>query len=185
VSPTPLEEDVLDSFAAEPSHDAATFQRYLKEYPQFAVALVDLSRELSRELTPDEPLSDRDSAWIAEAARKYSGDPTPAPFAAPTVEQQRATARELRVPRQVMTAILERKIEVLTISMRTRRRLAIGFASTVDGLVGFLSGPQTSVLRSHKADVRPSTGDKISLEQALREAKVPEDIISDLVGEDD
>jgi hypothetical protein len=34
-------------------------------------------------------------------------------------------------------------------------------------------------------DINPSTGDKISLEQALREAKVSEEIIADLVSKDE
>ncbi|MBR0695343.1 hypothetical protein [Bradyrhizobium lablabi] len=181
----PLEEDVLDAFAAEPSHDAATFQKYLKDYPQFADALVDLSRELSRELVQEEPFSKRDTAWIDESVRRYSGDPTPAPFAAPAVERQRAAAEELRVPRQIITAILERKVAIETASSRTRRRLAVLFDATLDGLVQALSGPQMSASRSYKADTRPSTGGKISLEQALREAKVSEDVISDLVSEGD
>lgn len=185
MSSVPLEDDVLDAFAAEPSHDAATFQRYLKSYPQFATALIDLSRELSREIAEDEPLSEREIAWIEEATRQYSGESVPAPFAAPTVEQQRAAAQELRVPRQVITAILECKVAIETISLRTRRRLALRFNATVDGLVQSLSGPQMSTSRSYKAHIRPSTGDKISLEQALREAKVSEEIISDLVSEEE
>jgi hypothetical protein len=185
VKSVPLEEDVLDAFAAEPSHDAATFGRYLKEYPQFADALVDLSRELSREIAQDEPLSKREIAWIDETVRGYSGDPAPAPFAAPTVEQQRAAAKELRVPRQIITAILECKVAIETISLRTRRRLALLFDATVDGLVQALSGPQMSTSRSYKANTRPSICEKVSLEQALREAKVSEDVISDLVSEED
>jgi hypothetical protein len=185
VKSVPLEEDVLDAFAAEPSHDAATFGRYLKEYPQFADALVDLWRELSREIEQDEPLSKREITWIDEAVRRYSGDATPAPFAAPTVEQQRAAAKELRVPRQIITAILECKVAIETISSRTRRRLALLFDATVDGLVEALSGPQMSSSRSYKADTRPSIGEKVSLEQILREAKLSEDVISDLVSEED
>ncbi|WFU24978.1 hypothetical protein QA649_01635 [Bradyrhizobium sp. CB1717] len=181
----PTEEDVLDAFAAEPNHDAATFQRYLEEYPQFAIALVDLSRELSREIAEDETLSDREIAWIEKATRKYSEGWVSAAFADPTLEQRRAAAKELRVPRQVITAILECKVAVETISRRTRRRLALQFNATVDGLVQALSGPQLSASRSYKANVRPSTGEKVSLEQVLREAGVSEDIIADLVSEDD
>jgi predicted kinase len=185
MSSVPVEEDVLDAFAAEASHDAETFQRYLKEYPQFAAALIDLSRELSREVAEDEPLSDREIAWIDEATRNYSGKTAAAPFAAPTVEQQRAAAQELRVPRQVITMIIECKVAIETISLRTRRRLALRFNATVDGLVQSLSGPRMSTSRSYKADINPSTGDKISLEQALREAKVSEEIIADLVSKDE
>lgn len=180
----PTEEDVLDAFAAEPNHDAATFQRYLKEYPQFAVALIDLSRELSREVAEDEPLSEREAAWIEKAVREYSGEPASFSFVEPTLEQQRAAAKELRVPRQVIAAILECKVAIETISRRTRRRLALQFGSTVEALVQALSAPQLSASRSYKADVRPSAGEKASLEQVLREASVSEDIIIDLVSEE-
>ena len=67
----PIEEDVLDAFAAEPSHDTATFARYLKDYPQFTDALIDLSRELSREIAQDEPVSKREIAWIDEPCELF------------------------------------------------------------------------------------------------------------------
>jgi hypothetical protein len=179
------EEDVLDAFAIEPSHDAATIQQYLKTYPQYAEALIDLSRELSREIAEDEPLSEKEIAWIDNAVQRYSSESSPTRFAQPTVEQCRAAAKELRVPRQVITAILERKVAIETISRRTRERLAKQFNATVEGLIEALSGPQTSTSRSYKADVRPSIGEKVSLERVLREAGVSDETIADLVSEDD
>ena len=44
----PSREDVLDAFAVEPNHERNTLERYLRDYPQYAAELVDLSRELSR-----------------------------------------------------------------------------------------------------------------------------------------
>jgi predicted kinase len=180
----PTEEEVLDAFAVEPSHDAATIQQYLKAYPQYAEALIDLSRELSREIAEDEPLSDREIAWIDNAVQRYSGGSSPLRFAQPTVAQCRAAAEELRVPRQVITAILECKVAIETISRRTRKRLAAQFNASLDDLVEALSGPQTSASRSYKADTRPSIGEKVSLERVLREAGVSEETIADLISED-
>ena len=117
----PTEEEVLDAFAVEPSHDHATIRRYLLTYPQYAESLIDLSRELSRELREDGPLSDREITWIDEAVRRYAEVPS---FSPPTVHQCRAAARELGVPRQVITAILECKVAVETISRLARERLA-------------------------------------------------------------
>lgn len=179
----PSKEDVLDAFAAEPSHDALIFKRYLMDYPQYAEALVDLSRELSREIA-NEPLTERESAWIEETVRDYCRDPAPAPFASPTVERQRTAAVELKVPRQVITAILERKVDVRTIPSRTRRRLAHLFEATAESLLQALSGPPASALRSYKADGRPSVSAQVGFEQVLREAKVSEGVIADLLSED-
>jgi hypothetical protein len=181
----PTEEDVLDAFAVEPSHDVATIRHYLQAYPQYAEAIIDFSRELSREIPEHEPLSDGEIAWIDDAVQRYAGGPSSARFAPPTVEQCRAAAKELRVPRQVITAILECKVAVETISRRTRERLAAQFNATVEGMVGALSGPETSASRSYKADERPSLGEKVSLERVLREAGVSEETIADLLSGDD
>jgi hypothetical protein len=185
LSSVPTEEDVLDAFSVEPNHDVATIQQYLQAYPQYAEALIDLSRELSREIRDDESLSDREIAWIDDAVQRYAGGSTSARFAPPTVEQCRAAAKELRVPRQVITAILECKVAIETISRRTRARLAAQFNAALEGMVEALSGPQTSASRSYKADERPSFGEKVSLERVLRDAGVSEEIIADLVSEDD
>jgi hypothetical protein len=178
----PTEEEVLDAFAVEPSHDDETIQRYLLAYPQYAESLVDLSRELSRELREDAPLSDREVAWIDEAVKRYAGSPS---FTPPTVDQCRAAAKELRVPRQVVTAILECKVVVDTISQRARKVLAAQFEATLEGLIEAISGPQTSVSRSYKADDSPYVGEKVSLERVLRDAGVAEDVIADLVAKED
>lgn len=185
MSSVPLEDDVLDAFAAEPNHDAATFQRYLKNYPQYAVALIDLSRELSRDSSEDEPLSERETAWIDDAVKRYSGESPPVRFAAPTVEQCRTAAKELRVPRQVITAVLDCRVAIDSISRRTLERLAKHFGATVEGLIDAISGPQTSASRSYKADARPSVGEKVSLERVLRDADVSDETIADLVAKDD
>jgi hypothetical protein len=185
MSSVPTEEDVLDAFAVEPNHDDATVRHYLQAYPQYAEALIDLSRELSREIPEREPLSDREIAWIDDTVQRYAGGPASARFAPPTVEQCRAAAKELRVPRQVITAILECKVAVETISRRTRARLAAQFNATLEGMVEALSGPQTSASRSYKADERPSVGEKVSLKRVLRDAGVSEETIADLVSEDD
>jgi hypothetical protein len=184
MSSVPLEDDVLDAFAAEPNHDAATFQRYLKDYPQYAVALIDLSRELSRESSEDEPFSERETAWIDDAVKRYSGESPPVRFAAPTVEQCRTAAKELRVPRQVITAVLDCRVAIDSISRRTLERLAKHFGATVEGLIDAISGPQTSASRSYKADARPSVGEKVSLERVLRDADVSDETIADLVAKD-
>lgn len=182
----PREEDVLNAFAVEPDHDALTIQRYLARYPQFAAAIIDLSRELSREIVEDAPLSDNETAWVEKTLQQYRNSTAAAPdlFARSTLEQRRAAAQELKVPRQVIAAFAECKILVETIPRRTLRRLAAAFDVTFESLVLAISGPQKSGARSFKADAKPVVGERVSFAQVLMESRVPEDVVSDLLSEE-
>ena len=42
----PSRQDVLDAFAVEPHTGRATLERYLRDYPELATELLDLSRML-------------------------------------------------------------------------------------------------------------------------------------------
>jgi GrpB-like predicted nucleotidyltransferase (UPF0157 family) len=64
----------------EPDSGRETLERYLRAHPQFAAELVDLSRELTREVREDEtPLSAKERAMIDAAWRRHveaaPGDP--------------------------------------------------------------------------------------------------------------
>ena len=109
----PSRESVLDAFAVESELGRSTLERYLRLYPEYAGELVDLSRELSREASKDTaPLSATDQglidgAWTRHAAAMPAS--TVDPFAALTVDDWRAVAQRLDVPRQVVTALRERR----------------------------------------------------------------------------
>jgi hypothetical protein len=79
---------------------------------------VDLSRELSRDdtalSTVDQGLID--AAWSQHAAAVPA--PTADLFAALTVEDWRSVAQRLDVPRQVVTALRERRVSFFSISRR-------------------------------------------------------------------
>lgn len=111
----PPREDVLDAFSVELRPDGETLERYLRAYPDYAEDLVDLSRELSRDLCDDEaPLSVEDRALIDAAWRRHAADPAPKvvadPFAALSTDDLREVARQLDVPRQIVTAFRERRV---------------------------------------------------------------------------
>jgi hypothetical protein len=112
-------EAVLDAFAVEPSHGRETLARYLREYPQFALELVDLSRELSRAISEDnKPLSEADASWIDAAWKRHVEAAPPAvsdPFAVLSVNELREIAARLGVPRQVITAFRERRVDMTTV----------------------------------------------------------------------
>ena len=85
-----LLEDVLDAFAVEPRHDRETLERYIREYPQFASELIDLSRELNRLVVENEsPPSDKDRALMEKAWNESIQPIAPDPFTKLTISEFR------------------------------------------------------------------------------------------------
>ena len=84
---------MLDAFAVESEPGRSTLERYLRLYPEYAGELVDLSRELSREVCDDTaPLSAADQALIDDAWTQHAAAMPAAtvdPFAALTVDDWR------------------------------------------------------------------------------------------------
>lgn len=142
---SPTLEDVLDAFTIEPEVDSSTLRRYLSNYPQFAERLIDLSRELSREpFETTGPLAAEDVAKIDAAWDLHFATapvPIPDPFATLSVENLRELSGALQVPRQVITAFRERKIEVASVPRYFLNRFAAGLKVRAEQLVEVLSLP--------------------------------------------
>jgi hypothetical protein len=65
-------EDVLNAFAIEEEPGKKTLERYLRDYPEYAGELIDLSREIHRKLEADAyPLSKDDMDMIDGAWNKH------------------------------------------------------------------------------------------------------------------
>ena len=173
----PTQENVLNAFAVEPSYDRATLEKYLKAYPQYAGVLVDLSRELARSATSDDSsltTSEHDlieAAWrnhVASEAQSIAD-----PLSALSVAQARDVAITLKVPRQVITALKERRVLAATIPKAFLHRFAEAAQLTVDQLAQSLAlSPGSEVARSYKSDGKPSVGAQVSFERLLRDAGV-------------
>lgn len=179
-APKPSCEDVLNAFAVEPKQDRQTLERYLKDYPQYATELADLSRELSRVVTDDtKPFSAKDKALIDAAWEKHVAAAPPAVpdlFAALSVEKLREIARFLDVPRQVVAAFRERKVIVESVPRPFLTRFAASMNTSVELLAAALSQPQTPrFAASYKADTKPEATAPVSFERILIDAGVPED----------
>ncbi|MFA1677376.1 hypothetical protein ACDY97_32955 [Rhizobium mongolense] len=183
----PSREAVLDAFAVESEPDRSTLERYLRLYPEYAAELADLSRELSREIPEDDaPLSAADQALI-DAAWSQHAKALPAagpdPFAALTADDWRAVARQLDVPRQVITALRERRVSLLSIPQRFLKELAEAMRSPLTQLqMSWGTAPLTAV-RSYKADGKPSAGEQVTFEQILIDAGVSDERRSELLRE--
>jgi hypothetical protein len=170
-------EDVLNAFAVEPSHDGSTLERYLRNFPQYAIELAHLSQELSRPGKKETKLSEKDQLAIDNAWKQYSTSSTVSPvnvLASLTVLQLRDLAGLLDIPRQILTAFREHKVIVSSIPQGFLARLACGLNTTVDEIKHALSAPiETSFVRSHKADEKPVAAAPATFEQLLIDAQVP------------
>lgn len=173
----PTREDVLDAFAVEPETGRATLERYLQAYPQFAEDLIDLSRELSRDLIENTgPLSAEDVAKI-DAAWSRHLQATPAamvdPFANLSAAELRSLSQALEIPRQVLTAFREHKVEISSVPRPFLDRFAAVLKVAVGQLIETWSLPPSPQLaRSYKADVKPTSDKRATFEQILIEAGV-------------
>jgi hypothetical protein len=182
-------EDVLNAFAVEPNHERPTLERYLRDYPQYAVELAHLSHELSRTAVEPGQLSAKDKAVIEEAWKQYSNAASVSTvnvFTALSVPQLRELANRLGVPRQIITAFREQKVIVASIPRRFLARVATALNTNIDQITASLTLPlQTSCIRSHKADEKPIAGAPATFEQLLIDAQVPNDKRAELMAERD
>lgn len=175
----PQLEDILDAFAMEETHGKATLDRYLSAYPQFAGDLIDLSRELLRtdvpadvELAPGDAAK-IDAAWARHAAaRPHQGAD---PFAALSPTRSREIATELGVPRQVVTAFRERRVQPGSVPGAFLRRLAGTVGTAIDEFVEWLTPPPAVGLsRSYRSDGQPGPAAQVTFERILIDAGVSE-----------
>jgi len=189
-SPKPSREEVLDAFAVEPIRGRTTLERYLRDFPQYAAELVELSREVSRVVEEDEsPLTAHEKALIETAWQNHSSLETKSakdPLADLSVPQLREVAHALDVPRQVITAFRERRVKLESVPKPFISALARVLGCPADLLLSVLVAPSGPALaRSYKADVKPSAGAAISFEQLLIDAGVPEAKRAELLVEDE
>lgn len=186
---TPLLEDVLEWFALEADSHGA-LERYLRDYPQFAHALVDLSYELGREvdeeaLLPASVETTIADAWqrcVAAAPQRTAANP----FSGKAPSEMRALATDLGIPRQVLIAFREGAVLIESVPRRFLRRMANAIGSTLDKLLGDLAAPPMVPVRSYKAkDKKPVRKEPVSFERLLIDAQVPADKRAELLAEDD
>jgi hypothetical protein len=171
----PDREDVLYAFAVEPTAGRDTLERYLRDYPEYTDELIDLSYELSREVSEDEtPLSEVDHALINWAWQQYVGAASKEVTNPLSIAQQRELAQCLNVPRQVITAFRDRRVEIISVPLTFLERLADALNSTVEILTNVLvQSSSPDLARSYKADDRPAASRQVSFKQILTEANVP------------
>ncbi len=179
-------DDILYSFAMEDAPGASSLARYLNDYPQFATDLVELSRELSREVS-EEQLSAEELGYLEgkmERLRNSVATLTSLQDAPAKLFTNSASA--LGLPLQVGLALRERRIEVATLPRRLLERLAQTLQVPVATVQSFLSlPPQVSALRANKSAEKPVPALKVSFERILADAGIDEGRIAALIRGDE
>lgn len=125
------EESVLLAFSMEPSHGRETLERYIREYPQHATALIDCSIDLRPELLAEDvpaamvPDSAVDKAWLRfEQAVQQPASEVANPFAKLNTSGFKALARSLDVSNLFLMRVRDRAISAATIPARFVEKLA-------------------------------------------------------------
>ena len=173
-------DDVLDSFAVEADHGRKTLEIYLRDHPEYAQEILDLSSTLSEPISEAvNPLPAEDLALIEATLAKHfncRATATLDPFAALTVENLRRIARDLGVPRQIVSAFRERKVMAVSIPRPFLGRFAEMLGITVERFAAFLDTRSLQTpLHSHKADTKPTDREPVAFEQLLIDAAVSTD----------
>ena len=182
----PSRQEVLDAFAIEPDTGRATLERYLRDYPQFATELLDLSRILASPFWDEEtPLSSEDrakidAAWLRHAAA--APEAVADPFSSLSVQDYRKIAERLGVPRQVLTAFRNRRVILSTVPSPFLARLADLISTSREQLVQVLSLPAAAEpAHSYSSERKPVASEAVSFDQALIDAGVSEDKRAELM----
>lgn len=183
----PSRESVLDAFAAESDAGRHTLERYLRLYPEYAGELIDLSREIKREVSKDSaPLTASERNLIDAAWSQYlagAQQTTVSEVVELTADEWRAVARVLDVPRQVVTALRERRISLSSIPRGFLKRFAAATRSSVEQLESTWALSPLAEARSYKADSKPTATEQVSFEQVLIEAGVADEKRARLLAE--
>jgi hypothetical protein len=187
----PSLEDVLGAFSVETNLGRETLELYLRLYPQFAEALIDLSRELHRALpTPAAPLAAEDEARIDAAWRRHVEALSPQAqadlFGAFSTQELRDLSQALDVPRQVITAFRDRRVILDSVPRQFLGRLAALVHQPLERLAATLAPvTQPAMARSYKSDAKPTMGELVTFERLLIDAGVPDDKRAQLLADAD
>jgi hypothetical protein len=159
-------EAVLYAFAVEANHDRNTLERYLREYPEFAEELIDLTSELrlSEALGPCPASAAADTgaeaAWqdfLACKPQEACSDKAANPFVRFRGESFASLADAVNVPRSFLTPFRDGLVAAASIPERFVRRLAQAMDASVESLRQYFLFPQPGVVaRAFKSDGKPS-----------------------------
>ena len=175
--------DVLRAFAMDFQPGTGVLQRYLAEYPEHSVALIDLSMELTREFDDNIPPGTAELNLVAAGmARLRENAATLQSLEAAPAKVFTEAISALALPIQVGLAFRERRIEVATLPHRMAAKMAEALKTSTETLLSYLALPAVAPMaRARKSAVKPVAPEKVSFERVLKDAGVDEQSISNLL----
>jgi hypothetical protein len=175
------EEEVLLAFSVEPTHDRATLEHYLSQYPEHAQALVDCSIELMMNAyRAGEDVQVSSDQVVEQAWRQFQAAMGSAqssvianPFAQLTPTAFKSMAKRLDISNLFLIRVRERAIDAATIPGRLVQRLAAELGATADAVSAYLGSPPAMVSsQSFRSNVKPAVAAQISFEQAVETSQL-------------
>ena len=169
------EESVLMAFSMEASHGRETLERYIREYPQHATALIDCSIDVLHEPpVGDVPATELPDSAVHEAWQRFERAvqqphaEVANPFAKLNTSNFKSLARSLDVSNLFLMRVRDRAIRAATIPARFVERLASELGATVQAVGAYLQGPPGMVSgQAFRSSVKPSVGEQITFDQAV------------------
>lgn len=180
-SSAPDEEAVLMAFSVEPNHDRETLERYIKEFPEHAAALIDCSIDLMVQgWTGDVTAAATSDGAVEKAWQRFQlaiEEPVAAdalnPFAKLDARGFKAAARSLDVSSLFLIRLRDRAIDAATIPPRLIEKLASELAATAQAVSEYLRSPPSIVSgHSFRSDVKPTVAEQITFEQAIETSQL-------------
>lgn len=177
------EESVLMAFSMEASHGRETLERYIREYPQHATALIDCSIDLLHEppaadvSATEVPDSAVDKAWQRfERAVQQPDTEVANPFAKLNTSSFKSIARRLNVSNLFLMRVRDRAILAATIPARFVEKLASELDATVLALGTYLQGPpRIASGQAFRSSLKPSAGEQITFDQAVTTSQLTQE----------
>lgn len=178
----PSEEEVILAFAVEPIHDRKTLERYLTEYPEHSIALVDCSIELMLDSTQSDTVVEStedavEHAWQRFQAIMRVSDDTSLmnPFAKLNPTAFKSLAKRLNITNLLLVRLRDRAIEPMTIPIRFIQKLADELEVTVDAVLAFLNGSPSMISNhSFRSSEKPMVTNQITFQKAIETSQLTE-----------
>ena len=179
-------DDVLRAFALDFQPGTGVLHRYLAEYPEHSVALIDLSMELTREFDDNIPPGAAELDLVAAGmARLRENAATLQSLEAAPAKVFTEAISALALPMQVGLAFRERRIEVATLPHRMAAKMAEALKTSTETLLSYLALPAVAPMaRARKSAIKPVAPEKVSFERVLKDAGVDEQSISNILREE-
>lgn len=178
-------EAILYAFASEASHDRSTLERYLKEYPDLAEELIDLSSELRvSEMLASQPARDEADPGLEAAWKEFLGckpQSAPSSGAVDLFARYRGAAfvklaDALNIPRSILMALRDGLVDASSIPKGFIRRFAEATETPVDVVRPSLAHAlETPTALAFKSDTKPSHRGQTTFRKLVQSTEMPDE----------